>query len=145
MSAAYPTPTSASSGAIAAHSSEPGEQQRQAETGREPRVELSRRDRAEALARMAAILLGVADVVDRVDPGGEQAERHARHGHAPRNVVVAERAGRARRRDHERVLDPLLRAASSRSRRPDDSVALQRRRRRPALAGLHVGKVSALL
>ena len=70
--------------AIAAHSSEPGEHQRQRRAPSRPRIELARRDRPVALARMEPVLVGVADVVDRVEPGGEQAEGHARQVDAAR-------------------------------------------------------------
>ena len=94
VSAAYPTADERQQRPDRGTQQEPGEQQRHAETRREPGVELARRDRSEALARMATILLRVADVVDRVDPRREQAERRARHDHAPGSVVVAERPGR---------------------------------------------------
>ena len=56
---------------------------------------------------------------------------------------MAERTGRARRRDHERVLDPLL-GPHNRDHGAGRLRRASRRRRLPAVRRLHVGKVSAL-
>jgi hypothetical protein len=86
---------------------EPREYQRQPQRRRRARVELPGSDRPQPLAWMTTILLGVVNVVDRVDPRGEQAERQARKRHPDGDIVVTQRAGCAGGGDHERVLDPL--------------------------------------
>jgi hypothetical protein len=65
---------------------------------------------------MESVLLGVADVVDRVDPPGEQTEGQEAETDSDRHIVVTEGAGGAGRRDHEQVLDPLPRAECDQSR-----------------------------
>ena len=67
-------------------------------------------------ARMRAILMAIPDIVEGIDPAGEQAEGGAGDNHARWHVVVAERARRAGRADDERVLDPLARASQRQQR-----------------------------
>src|SRR5262249_4937175 len=72
--------------------------------------ETGRGDRAKALLRVRAVALGVHDVVDQVDPAGEEAEDHegehgARH---ERRLVKAPREDQPR--EDEEVLGPLARA-----------------------------------
>jgi hypothetical protein len=57
-----------------------------------------------------AVLVDVANIVDRVDAGSEQAERRAGERYAPWHAVAARRTRGSRGGDHEHVLDPLSRA-----------------------------------
>ena len=72
--------------------------------------DLAGRDRPEPLGRVAAIGLDVERVVEVVGAARGEAEAHERdRGVWNSAVALGEHAGRARRRDDEHVLDPLLR------------------------------------
>ena len=101
---------------------EAGKYEQDPERGGGARIEFAGRDGAVALTRVQAVLRRVAHVVDRVDAGREQAERHAREPNAHRDIIVSERAGGTGGGDHQRVLDPLFWAHGHQRRVQRDAV-----------------------
>ena len=77
------------------------------------RGELTGGDRAHALARVQAVLLAVAHVVDEVRRARDHAQHHERARGLRGDERAADHAGRARRGEHEQVLAPLPRPAGA--------------------------------
>ncbi len=73
-------------------------------------AELAGGDRAEALLRVLAVLLDVVGVVDQVAGRRDRAEGEEGDGRGEDRVDLVELAGEQEAREHEQVLDPLLRA-----------------------------------
>ena len=78
---------------------------------RRTRGELARRHGPQALARMLAVLLAVAHVVDQVGGARDHAQDEKRTGGLCGDSRSIDPAGRSRSGEHEHVLAPLARPA----------------------------------
>ena len=97
-------------GAVERAGDEAGGHERRTEAQGRMGTQLARGDGAQALAWVAPVLGGIADVVDGVEAGSEQGEGDEREGDTPGHVVVDQGPGSGGGGDDEGVLHPLARA-----------------------------------
>ena len=102
------------------------DEQHRAEALRGGHRHLARRDRPQPLLRVHAIGVDVERVVPAVGAARREAEAHERDEGLDDRAAFEQHAGRARRREHEHVLRPLLRPreAEQRHREPAPLLAL---------------------